>query len=914
MSTSKCIIPLKTIAGAAVTTGTVELLPYGNTYPTGALALTHDHDGIWYRAAVPDGEYSLYYNGAVCPSYQRFYVSENISSLIARNFTPDGSPGSALNTFASSFPFFVENASLRAAIKNVTVMNAHEGYVYYIGRLYKNNSYVHEQIWIYKKNLSTGVISSTYWCDLIAASHSGVQVVKYSYSDSNEIFYITVDFDQVPDGGDIGYTGVMVIDPINYIYQEYATLITTSLFAQYPLKSTNKPVGSGTMFTLQQTKDFIVDIFLQGIDSAQDYSLKQVRRNYSGGWLLYVYRISDSALVAYWQTSTSPENGNNITVHSLIPFGSSGITGQIAVRWAAIPTGIDFNNMWSDYSFEHKIYDKQNAVIINSIAVNSDVITITVKRYGTSGVDADFCGLNAIGDALASITDASKYKRYRILVDGKFLFTDPSQLIYVDPAMTDEPTVIVGKDYVDIQGISKDRAIVAVMLWSGSTFPSGKHFSDYQPVVWNCNSKLSDITIIGRNCRYAVHFEGWTYVTDKELTFENVDMDYQGAAEFGQTSGACLGTGMRDGQTWNLKNCKLKSIDAAFGMHSPLSAVTKGGIVNFYNCEIDAPQMYFNPYPTGKEIKVNMIDCKLLQPLYFSLRSFYSATSQDSDYSEIKISANMPPVAFNNGQMVGGGLRIKSKSTGSSSNVRFDTSATAFNSIIGDSTSGIQILTDRGTNLYCGYEFRDGGTNLRGYAIGRMDVDEDNTAKSNGLAILLGNCSSVNKILTVIVDGTTYNITFNENYAGKNNAYIIGKITAVIGSVADVDVYCLGLEYFPSFKGNEFRTNVDSTSILSGMGVVYSGSGIRLALNSDNRIDGISLDNIAPTQQGRIITMGQIYSDNFSFLRFHALGVSGSSRSVGDQLGVSSSQPGYFDAAASPKVLRAIATDIVRMI
>jgi hypothetical protein len=86
MATSKFITNLETATGEKITTGIVQLLPYGNSYPTGAVSLTHANDGIWYAAAVVDGEYSLYYNGTVVLNYQRFWVGENRLSAIALNF------------------------------------------------------------------------------------------------------------------------------------------------------------------------------------------------------------------------------------------------------------------------------------------------------------------------------------------------------------------------------------------------------------------------------------------------------------------------------------------------------------------------------------------------------------------------------------------------------------------------------------------------------------------------------------------------------------------------------------------------------------------------------------------------------------------------------------------------------------
>lgn len=96
--TSKFTIVLKTALGAVVNAGTVEIICTSNTYPTGALPLTYEHDGIWSRLAVPDGEYSLYYNGTVSPSFQKFYIGEKRLTRIANLFKSNGILNAAIDS------------------------------------------------------------------------------------------------------------------------------------------------------------------------------------------------------------------------------------------------------------------------------------------------------------------------------------------------------------------------------------------------------------------------------------------------------------------------------------------------------------------------------------------------------------------------------------------------------------------------------------------------------------------------------------------------------------------------------------------------------------------------------------------------------------------------------------------------
>lgn len=83
--TSVYSVPLRTSAGAQVTSGTVELRGYGTT--TGTYSMTHRGDGIW-TASVPVGTYSLYYNGTMVSSekYQKIFIGEDVLAKIAGKF------------------------------------------------------------------------------------------------------------------------------------------------------------------------------------------------------------------------------------------------------------------------------------------------------------------------------------------------------------------------------------------------------------------------------------------------------------------------------------------------------------------------------------------------------------------------------------------------------------------------------------------------------------------------------------------------------------------------------------------------------------------------------------------------------------------------------------------------------------
>jgi len=549
--------------------------------------------------------------------------------------------------------------------------------------------------------------------------------------------------------------------------------------------------------------------------------------------------------------------------------------------------------------------------ISNPASNNSTNTEITVKRLGTSGVDADFCGLNAIGDALASITDASETNRYTIIVEGHFLFTLQSDFAYSEPQFG-EPTVIIGKNWVNVEGKGKNNTVVAVKLDSAQTFTGGKVFTDFQPTMWNCNSKLSKMKVISKNCRYSLHIESGILANDVIMDFEDVEFEDLGSLEMvGGYTGNSIGTGMRSGQTWNFKNGAAKTINGIpFAVHTALEKLPKGGNINFTNWSFWG-NIYFNNYPFNTILDVNFDGC-LFNRTKINYISYYS-TGILADYSDIKLKLNTPALLFNNdASNKGRGLKIESKATGITSSVKFDQTSSAFNLIIGNSNEVVESQNSALNKTQFGYQWKKGGVGLAGYAIGGLDIDSSNSAKTNGLGVLLGNCSVVNKTLTVIVDGTTYNIVFNENFTAQNNAYVIAKITAVIGSVANVSEFNTTKEYYPEFSEMESLLNEDTTAILKGMGIVFTNQGMRRALNSDNHIDGICLYDTVAGEYGRCIKKGLIYAmtggERFSILEDSAL-----YRAVGVELGISATA-GIFSASATPKLLRAVEENVFKIL
>ena len=131
---------------------------------------------------------------------------------------------------------------------------------------------------------------------------------------------------------------------------------------------------------------------------------------------------------------------------------------------------------------------------------------ITAKRTGTSGVDADFCGRRAIQDAIDSVSTSSKSNQFIIKASGIFEALTPANFDKGDQVGSGQKHFIEGKNFVHLQGSGKDECVIIGRLADNLGVSFG--YSLYNVVMWNCNSNIENLTVIGENVRYSVHIDG----------------------------------------------------------------------------------------------------------------------------------------------------------------------------------------------------------------------------------------------------------------------------------------------------------------------------------------------------------------------------------------------------------------------
>lgn len=480
-----------------------------------------------------------------------------------------------------------------------------------------------------------------------------------------------------------------------------------------------------------------------------------------------------------------------------------------------------------------------------------------------------------------------------------------------------------------MDGIDKDSCIIRCELSQTlsevqaekSSFVKSD-YGNYQPAFWNSKANISNVTFVVRNIRYPLHIDGGTDgCKDYIQLIDNCNLIHEGkfGDSIGTVGGAASGFGMSSGQQLTLRNCYLEGTDGWVYVHDNRN-FTDGSLLYFDSCR------FLNSVGYSREITIQGINSLVSSTLKLrncTLPKYGRIEYTSSINNETKLRADilnyicdmqdMEPISIRTPTSITKALRIVSKSTGSTSTVRFNPNSTAF-SIVGfkDEVSLVSRNRYNRSEQY-GYQYRDGGNGLQGEAIGFANIMEGaiNGKYLTPLGKRLGDCSTTNKTLTIIIDGTSYNVVFNKNYNGTaegvlpnySNAQIIAEINAVIGSVATIEEYDINKEWYPLFKDVQlFKVN-SATYIEKGMGVVFTNNmNVRKATVSDTIIDGIALDNGANGSFIRVMQNGSVTGSNTFYYSLSR----GETFTDSDNLLVGIVSDGKFGPSATNKTLRCL--------
>jgi lysophospholipase L1-like esterase len=402
MRTSKFLTILKTVNNVPIVTGVFEIIPYGNIYPSGALALTNEHDGIWSRAGAPDGEYSLYYNGVVCPSYQRFWVGDNKISLVADNFNEDGAPkldyAAGKNKFnkdtAISGMYIPTSTGIITAASNCVISDfipVSAGEIYVLSGIrdidFSTNKYIN-WVGLYDENrdpITPYCITSDEHLPFTIPAGCYYVVIQLSYSEASPNYnlvqlekgLVVTDFESYAlESFASGFRDK--INTIEYVYKPGKNLITSQGFNHRYILTTDGSTTTGS--STEQMTSFIE------IDPFKVYTFRAKILNIPYGWNFWgAYYDKNFSLItktslgldSYSQKFLVPAPGfENYYTYKLFPPTNAKYL-RLVVCFDG--TGIDLTTLQLEEgayptTFEN-YYSTRNLISVNNADYHGDIQT-----------------------------------------------------------------------------------------------------------------------------------------------------------------------------------------------------------------------------------------------------------------------------------------------------------------------------------------------------------------------------------------------------------------------------------------------------------------------------------------------------------------------------------------------------------
>lgn len=500
--------------------------------------------------------------------------------------------------------------------------------------------------------------------------------------------------------------------------------------------------------------------------------------------------------------------------------------------------------------------------------------------------------------ANTDIANPGRTREYDILV-GAGVYTDQDWFL---------------KSYVNLVGHDRKNSIIRGEL------PDNVNPSSIETVetLWvNGNSKLKNMTITARNMRYPVHSDASGANKDTTIEVENCHIEHlgnEGAKTWQANNGGspslvwpfttAWGFGSASGLVFKATRSTFKSDTVAWYVHTN-GYFDRPNINTLDNCECIATN------PDGKAIRVQplgsmrndivQVNNSLLVGDIDYIPSPWVPTAlsdQPANHAEIELlgSGNSPAVFTVTDW--GRALKIESALTGSTSSVAV--SGTAATVLFGKESYSVA-----------------GAPSMKGYVYGWADISGHGVGLQSNVFITslgqrLGDCTTVNKTLTVSVNGGAgVNVVFNQNYTSATNAAVLAAINAVLGASATASEYAIGERYRPKFSDEEqILKNVSTDGIQMGCAVAYSGSNkqIRKMTSTDPAFmfAGIAWEDIYPTKSGRVKTSGYLPTTDL-------LG-SPAGLTFGQSLYVDSAVPGRLTTTSgSNPIMKAIRSDAVEV-
>lgn len=480
--------------------------------------------------------------------------------------------------------------------------------------------------------------------------------------------------------------------------------------------------------------------------------------------------------------------------------------------------------------------------------------------------------------------------------------------------LRDEETFnVMLNDYVSITGGLVKRSIIRCK------FPDNVDpalIPTYQTLWANKNHTLRNVHVICENARYPIHSDSGNAFRDGLVTLIDCILEHRGnfgAQAYQDSIGSGVvvwnsyhawGYGASSGQRIAMKRTKLISPDSAFYVHNNLNFSSPVTIEHdeceFVTTVATGKAMQIQALGSGKRDSITVRGTSGLGELYVWPNPWFPSTldRQPADHNEFDITVvGSSPMVYSNADF-GRALKIQSATDGLTSKV----------SVSGDA---VPVIFGKEN-----YSF-DGCPGIPGYAYGWGDISGANVGSPTvgnitSLGKRLGNCTTVNKTLNVLIDGaTTRTMVFNQDYTNQDNATVLAAINAALGGLATATAYNVGVRYRPSVLDEERRAkNNGLPGILMGMATAYDGTirNIRkmTAADDPSLFAGIALQDFYPAQIDRIKTSGRVKQTDL-------LGITGT-LTFGQPIYIDPAVPGRMTLTPGTNVImRAISSDAVEV-
>lgn len=462
-------------------------------------------------------------------------------------------------------------------------------------------------------------------------------------------------------------------------------------------------------------------------------------------------------------------------------------------------------------------------------------------------------------------------------------------------------------DYVDLTGYG------VVLDGSQPDAVSAPDISNNSTMFVRKTTRLEGLDIRIKNGRYAIHLESSNVFEDRVQEIISCKVRHFGndsavnSAAWG--SQFAIGSGVSSGQVVKLRDSYIWAKNhAAFSYHTNLK-FENPSMVDAEGCTFavdDSAGYAFQILPLGsfRPDKCRLVGNVFGGDIYYGNSPWLPTAliDQPADHCEVSVYGHgNTPAVFVNGDF-GEALRIDSATTGGSSSVAI--SGTAVKAIFGDGTND-KYTTRAGSAGFSGAVWGWGD-------ISTVAVGPSQNVQTKSLGQRLGNCTSANKTLSVVVNGgAPIVITFNLNYTASTNATIIAAINAALGSAATASVYKPGSFYRPRFSDEEFAPrNTGTVGLPFGTVCAFNGSdrSVRAMTSADSAslFGGVALQDIPVGTSGRVKKAGYV-------LLTDILRVDSASIAYGDTFSIDGANPGKITKGGAQGLFPAIRSNAVRI-